>query len=155
MGNLRPAGRMRPVINSCVARQTCRGKKIDEALPYCVGRYHRPFPFLTQFLHPITRFFTRVHIQRLFFFFKIGMYNFKFFACFARISKNFCQFLAKSGKFSLKFDPVYTRKVRSFLDPTTNDHFFYKILHQMPPVSILQLYTITFIFECLPHPKRK
>ena len=103
VGNLGPAGRMRPLRNSAAACQTCRGKKSKGAIPY-IGQYHLPVNsirslFLTQILHPMTPFFTTVHIQRLFF---------SKLECKAHTSKIFVNFSAKKGKFSLEFDQIYT-----------------------------------------------
>ena len=53
-------------------------------------------------------------MQRFFFFFQNWSVKFK----------DFCNFLAKNGTISLKSDPVYTRKIPIFFDPTTNDPFF-------------------------------
>ena len=88
-GCIAGVGNLRPTSSSCAARQTCRGKKSNEALPYmsadiiCLLETIR-LPFLTQMFHPITPFFTTVHIQRLFFFFQNWKCKISNFLCASR-----------------------------------------------------------------------
>ena len=82
----------------------------------------------------MTMFFTTVHIKDSLFFQNWNV-KFQIFHALRAHIKNCCQFSAKNDQFSLKFDPVYNKKVPIFFNPTTNDPFF---LHQMPPVFVLQ-----------------